>query len=570
MSSHSPKGSQGSPKASSARGGPVVVNFKETISNKSDGPKLVKGKVVPISVGVDPDIIAKNTKLAKLAEHGQTVERNALERENEAKAAAAAAITAQELQLLEDKFKDLDVIFRDDDVIFEGSKQHTEIKPTIRRIKDMIDGLSLLLYNIKLPSIKVFQYDYPDLEEDKTNAIATFENEKKTQAEPDMKPEVDIRERGGTLPNIQQASWSIEKDEPVYKNQPIISNIIDSYIDTKPSICIKCPHGFQSELLRRLCLDPTPQGRYLRLTKDTIKRALDARLKGAEINITLKLKLYSEFDTAIAHYRKIPKNLSRYRLIGLLFVKIQRLIRDFCTITSDWTPGLCPGDFATYMHSHHHYFNLFRMIYDIAKKLKKRQSGLQGLIDNITFFLCKSVFILLTDPEVTRVHEFICKLLEYNDQIDRAAAGEQRNRLITYYVRVVEVLLTRGLLTTRDPDLIQTIFFRKLLSYSPIYVWLQALFVGEVLLPKEQIDQIYAQILATQSSDSSQSSQSSEEFLLNQELSQTCTSSQGQGGGRTKKRGYTNKSKKNIKNKKSGRNKKVRGNNKSRRNQKRS
>jgi hypothetical protein len=209
------------------------------------------------------------------------------------------------------------------------------------------------------------------------------------------------------------------------------------------------------------------------------------------------------------------------------------------------------------------------MIYDIAKNLKKTQSGLPGLIDSIIFFLCKSVFILLTDAEVTRVHAFISKLLEYNDEIDRAATDEERNKLITYYVRVVEDLLTRGLLTTRDPDLIQTIFFRKLLSYSPIYVWLQALFVGEVVLSKEKIDQIYAQILATQSSDSSQSSQSSEEFLLNQELSQTkCTSSQG--GGRTKKRGYTNKSKKNIKNKKSGRNKKVIGNKKSRRNQKRS
>jgi hypothetical protein len=207
------------------------------------------------------------------------------------------------------------------------------------------------------------------------------------------------------------------------------------------------------------------------------------------------------------------------------------------------------------------------MIYDIAKKLQKTQSGLPGLIDSIIFFLCKSVFILLTDAEVTRVHAFIGELLVYNDQIDRAAVGDERNKLITYYVRVVEDLLTRGLLTTHHPDLIQTIFFRKLLSYSPIYVWLQALFVGEVLLSKEQIDH-YAQILATQSSDSSQSSQSSEEFLLNQELSQTkCKSSQGQGGGRTKKRGYTNKSKKNIKNKKSGRNKKVRGNNKSRRNQ---
>ena len=457
-----------------------------------------------------------------------------------------SSTVTQTVEELKGYFSDLDPKFKYDAMVFrkEGSKiPHSQcIKDTIKRIRDMISGLSAF-NEINLQPITVFQYDYPDLLEEKTTE-GYFENE-------DRPRPVDMVIMGAAdATHAATAAAEVEVEEIITKKN-VHRNVIDSYKDNKLSFRQRCP-TFTSTLMSRLCRDTTPLGKFMRMSTLQLKKEINDRVKAGAINIPLlQLTLYKEFMNAIKHYRGIPKNLSRYRLIELLFVRIQRNIHDFCSLTSDWSPGLCPGDYATYMHSHHHYFNFFRMIYDVAKLLQR--SHFVEKTQQIIMFLCRSVFILLTDEEVKRVVQFISELLSYDNDISLTADIGEKTKKTKIYVKNVEELLTKGLLTSIGGDLIKNIFFRRLICYSPIYVWVQTLFFGEVVLSK---DEIYAPEPSSQSSDSYDSSQE-------------CPR-EPQGGGHTKKRGHTNKSKKNIKNKKSGRNKKVRGNKKSRRNQKRS
>lgn len=455
----------------------------------------------------------------------------------------------QTVEELKGYFSDLDPKFKYDTMVFrkEGSKNpHTQcIKDTIKRIRDMISGMSAF-YGIMIPVVRVFEYDYSDLEKEKEIA-GTFENS-------DENAHVDMQiseAKKYTDDESKQVAFDIEREEIQTKNIAKAASVIDSYTINKLHLQRTCP-ALTSVLMNRLCQDTTPQGKFMRKSALQLKKDISDRVKAGAINIPLlQVTLYKEFMDAITDYRRIPKNLSRYRLIELLFVRIQRNIRDFCSLTSEWSPGLCPGDYATYMHSHHHYFNFFRMIYDVAKKLQN--SSYIEKTHQIIPFLCRSVFILLTDEEVKRVVQFISELLTYDNDISLSTDIKVKTEKTKFYVRKVEDLLSKGLLTSIGGDLIKNIFFRRLICYSPIYVWVQTLFFGEVVLSK---DEIYAPEPSSQSSDSYDSSQE-------------CPR-EPQGGGITKKRGHTNKSKKNIKNKKSGRNKKVRVSKKSRRNKKRS
>lgn len=464
-----------------------------------------------------------------------------------------SSTVTQTVEELKGYFSDLDPKFKYDAMVFrkEGSKiPHSQcIKDTIKRIRDMISGLSAF-NEINLQPITVFQYDYPDLLEEKTKA-GNFENE-------DIPRPVDMVIMGAAdathAAAATAAAAEVEVEEIITKKN-VDRKVIDSYKDNKLSFRQRCP-TFTSTLMSRLCRDPTSNGKFLRMSPSKLQDIMQKWVIAGNINIPLlQLTLYKEFMDAIKHYRGIPKNLSRYRLIEVLFVKLQRNIRDFCATASQWSPGLCPGDYATYMHSPHHYFNFFRMIYDVAKLLQT--TGFVEKTQQIIMFLCRSVFILLTDEEVKRVVQFISELLQRDNNISAQQDETNRNSRIKIHVRFIEELLTKGLLTTIGGDSIKGIFFRRLICYSPIYVWVQTLFLGEVVLSKEQIDE---------EDTSSQTSYESDNYSSPELLSQKCSQP---GGGRTKKRGHTNKSKKNI-NKKSGHNKKVRGNKKSRRNQKRS
>jgi hypothetical protein len=559
-----PPTSPKSPKG--VRGGPIDSGISKQNSEVKTGTKIL--------------IINKGDK-TPIAQHKLLSDANVIEREKAIKAKAQA----EELRQLETTFSNLDSIFNEDDHIFKqlGSKipHTTHIKDTIKRIQAMISGLSYLQH-ISVKNYTEFTFEYPDIEQIRKIGSAPLQPSNGEDVFvagtgpfdlPLNDPAVDAGNQGqASQEQIEKASSDVQKGEHriIQKEDP---KVIDSYIETKLRFYSsnRTQMGACSELMKLLIkrFTETPNGKYLRVSPAKLQQMITGQIIGTHINIPkLQIKLYKEFMEAITRYRTIPFNKSRYALIELLFVKIQRIIRDFCIIAdTEWSTGMCPSNFATYMHSHHHYFNFFKIFYALAKKLKPGEVP-DERVKNVIRFLCKSVFIILCDTHIEEVVNFIVGLRSIAVQInDPRLKGPDnithRKQLIVHLLEPVRAELSSNMMTNKS--VIRSIFFRYFIAYIPEYIWLQRLIIedddnDEVFVTKDEWDSILrvkfsldAEVCdSLEIGDCSQSSSSSS------------------GGGRTKKRGRTNKSKKNIKNKKSGRNKKVRGNNKSRRNQKRS
>ena len=565
----SPKSPKSPKSPNGVRGGPIGSVISKQKSQDKPGTKI---------------LITSKDDIAANAQHKLLSDADFLEREKAIKAKAQAE--AEELRQLETTFSNLNSIFDEDDHIFKqvGSKipHTTHIKDTIKRIQAMISGLSYL-QDISVKNYTEFTFEYPDIEQirkivsDPLNSISgegVFVAGTGPFGLPLNDLAVDAGNQGpASQEQIEKASSDVQKGEHriIQKEDP---KVIDSYIETKLNFYKSnrtqkgtCG-GMMNLLMKRLT--EGPNGKYLRVSPAKLQQMIAGQIIGTHINIPkLQIKLYKEFVEAITRYRTIPLNKSRYALIELLFVKIQRIIRDFCIIVVDeWSTGMCPGDFATYMHSHHHYFNFFKIFYTLTRKLQPIGVP-HDSVTHVIRFLCKSVFILLCDTHITAVIDFIVRLRSIADQINHPSLKgphnvDNRKKWIVHLLEPVRAELSSNMMVNRS--VIRSIFFRYFIAYIPEYIWLQRLIIEDddddkVFVTKDEWDSILQVTVSLNpevcdySSDIGDCSQSS---------------SSSSGGGRTKKRGHTNKSKKNIKNKKSGRNKKVRGNKKSRRNQKRS
>lgn len=473
------------------------------------------------------------------------------------------------VQTLQAHFSDLNRIFHSD--YYEFAKQgfnRPHPDPTINtitRILYMINGISCL-QPIAIQHVTVFEHEYPDIENIRTVGSSPLDGDGVFVPGPlDLPlndPAVDVQGQA-SQEQMERAISDVQQKEMIPQKED--ATIINSYIETKLNFYKSnraqkgtCG-GMMNLLMKRLT--EGPNGKYLRVSPDKLKQMITEKNKSTQINIPkLQLKLYKEFMDAINRYRTIPLNKSKYALIELLFVRIQRVIRDFCiVVVEEWSTGMCPGDFATYMHSHHHYFNFFKIFYTLTRKLQPTGVPHDSVI-HVIRFLCKSVFILLCDTHITAVIDFIVGLRSIAVQINVPTLKgpdniTHRKNLIVQLLEPVRAELSSNMMVNRS--VIRSIFFRYFIAYIPEYIWLQRLIIEDddddkVFVTKDEWDRIILEAEVCNSSDIGDCSQSSSS----------------QSGGRTKKRGHTNKSKKNIKNKKSGRNKKVRVSKKSRRNQK--
>ena len=547
----------------------MTANAQHKLS--SDAEVLKREKAIKAQAQAEADITSFNQLHDQLTELVNSF--------NQVLLPETLAIYAQTLQTLQAHFSDLNRIFQSDYNEFAKQRFNSPHPDptinTITRILYMINGISCL-QPIAIQHVTVFEHEYPDIERIRVLCSSPLDGDGVFVPGPlDLPlddPAVDVQgaARQASQEQMERASADVQQKERIPEKE---AKVINSYIETKLNFYKSnraqkgtCG-GMMNLLMKRLT--EGPNGKYLRVSPDKLKKMITEKNKSTQINIPkLQLKLYKEFMDAINRYRTIPLNKSKYALIELLFVRIQRVIRDFCIVAvEEWSTGMCPGDFATYMHSHHHYFNFFKIFYTLTRKLQPIGVPNDSVI-HVIRFLCKSVFILLCDTHITAVIDFIVRLRSIADQINHPSLKgphnvDNRKKWIVHLLEPVRAELSSNMMTNKS--VIRSIFFRYFIAYIPEYIWLQRLIIedddnDEVFVTKDEWDSILRV-----------------EFSLDAEVCDSSdigdcsqSSSSSSGGGRTKKRGHTNKSKKNIKNKKSGHNKKVRGNKKSRRNQKRS
>ena len=314
----------------------------------------------------------------------------------------------------------------------------------------------------------------------------------------------------------------------------------------------------------------TEYSRFAELRKMTpadFKDRTLTRVIGRNIPIDdLQLFLYRSFFEGILTVYRTGDKLHKDRLfdpsshlnthptfVQDMFIKLQQIIYDFCVtaVGSKLQPiAIYPSTYTEYMTHSDHYLHCFKMLFLIAEELLSLppDGRTRKQIEDMIYFLSRSIFIMLSVNGVNEVVKFIFRLCEIADTINRVSSPELKRQTIVLHLTDFITSIMTGTFSH---------FFRN--SEELRHIWLQKLLLQNQVVIVSQDEWIRIWKEATGKSRRRTSPSKDESRSKRQTPSNH--------GGSNKKKGHPKRSKKS---KKSGRNKKVRANkkSKSRRNKK--